>query len=325
MPNASGWTQDEDVYLCTAYTNTSEDGATSTDQSSRSFWDRVHSTFTQLAGPGAIGRNAGALQSRWSGLIRPDVALFASLIATVEGEKHSGWTDVEVYNAACERFSAKREQQNQNALQEYERSLSEGRAKTKRKPRAKQEDFRLKHCFDVLSKSVRFMRDVPMPRKRPAAALEPEPDGSGFDFLVGENRESDDAEDEVNSIKTGNSSASSTAEFQSPTRSTVPVRPTSAGKKKMKQMQTEEQIDKSTMHSQRQLATASAAQVEIMQKQLEVAKQKNQILASQQQAMVDQQEMALMCTSTDGLSDLGKEFLRIKETQLLERLKKNLE
>ncbi|ETK87685.1 hypothetical protein L915_07913 [Phytophthora nicotianae] len=50
MPNAAPWTPEEDVYLCHANTNASEDGDTSTDQSSALFWDCISDAFAQQAG-----------------------------------------------------------------------------------------------------------------------------------------------------------------------------------------------------------------------------------------------------------------------------------
>ncbi|KAG2790578.1 hypothetical protein JG687_00005459 [Phytophthora cactorum] len=58
----------------------------------------------------------------------------------------------------------------------------------------------------------------------------------------------------------------------------------SGGKKKVKQIQFEEQIDKAMMHSQRELAKATSAQVDIMQHQLVVAQKKVAILEVQQKS-----------------------------------------
>ncbi|ETP53898.1 hypothetical protein F442_01251, partial [Phytophthora nicotianae P10297] len=148
MPNAEPWTPAEDVALCKAYTNISEDGATSTDQRSSLFWDRIHDTYTGLVPAGTPARKAGALQSRWSGLIRPDVSLFASCLAVVKAEEHSGWTDMEHIDEALLRFTAKREQLNANATHEYEEELRAGATKGKRKPRVRPELFRLHHCYE---------------------------------------------------------------------------------------------------------------------------------------------------------------------------------
>ncbi|KAE9290760.1 hypothetical protein PF008_g25506 [Phytophthora fragariae] len=83
MPNATPWSVEEDVRLCKAYTNISEDGATSTDQNATAFWDRIHATYSQLGATDTVARKPGALQTRWAGLIRPDVALYASCLAAV--------------------------------------------------------------------------------------------------------------------------------------------------------------------------------------------------------------------------------------------------
>ncbi|KAG6970107.1 hypothetical protein JG688_00005023 [Phytophthora aleatoria] len=80
MPNATGWTEGEDMWLCTAYTNICEDRATGTDQDSSLLWQFIHCHITTA---GAMPRKAGALQSRWYSLIRPDVSLFDSLYGLV--------------------------------------------------------------------------------------------------------------------------------------------------------------------------------------------------------------------------------------------------
>ncbi|KAF4136456.1 hypothetical protein GN958_ATG14351 [Phytophthora infestans] len=52
--------------------------------------------------------------------------------------------------------------------------------------------------------------------------------------------------------------------FQPPAGSQSLARPASAGKKKAKQLYLEEQVDKAIMHSERVLAAATMAQVEIL-------------------------------------------------------------
>ncbi|ETM38904.1 hypothetical protein L914_14892 [Phytophthora nicotianae] len=69
MPNAAPWSHEEDIRLCRAYTNISEDDCISTDQDVTHFWDRIHQTYTQL---GEDYKKNKGLQSRWS---LPDVAL----------------------------------------------------------------------------------------------------------------------------------------------------------------------------------------------------------------------------------------------------------
>ncbi|KAE8891235.1 hypothetical protein PF003_g24487 [Phytophthora fragariae] len=220
MPNATPWSVEEDVRLCKAYTNISEDGATSTDQNATTFWYRIHATYSQLGATDTVARKPGALQTRWAGLIRPDVALYASCLAAVEAQQRSGWTEQDYTNEAANRFTAKREQLNANALREYNEGVSSGSVKGKRKPRLKPETFRLLHCFNVLRGSVRFMRDIPTPH--------------------------DDGADSEDSDKqdTGEATISSMDTFQSPVGVLHAVRPTSAGKKKAKQLHFEEQVDR---------------------------------------------------------------------------------
>ncbi|KAG3163387.1 hypothetical protein PI126_g5564 [Phytophthora idaei] len=71
----------------------------------------------------ATSRKTGALQSRWAGLIRPDVTLYASCVAVVRAEDHSGRTDKDYADEAANRFTAKRELLNANAFHDYEEGL----------------------------------------------------------------------------------------------------------------------------------------------------------------------------------------------------------
>ncbi|KAG1684378.1 hypothetical protein DVH05_011407 [Phytophthora capsici] len=322
MPNATAWTKEEDVYLCKAYTNTSEDGATSTDQSSDLFWSRVHSAYQRLAGANSTQRKWGALQSRWAGSIRPDVALFASALASAKAERRSGWTDEEYIAEAEYRFTSKREQLNANALKSFE----DGVSKAKRKPRVRVETFRFMHCYDILRSSVRFMREAVPPRKRQRSSLSAV--------------EGDEGSQEQNASTTGISETTDSAmdsitgggddEFEpdllfSPgpdnlSSASTLARPPS-GKKKAKQLQYHEQVDRAMVHSQTELAKATTAQVEIMRQQLAIATKKVNLMEAQQKALKEQAEMTMMCTSVAGLSDEGKEFLAIKQRQLLHRLK----
>ncbi|KAF4133264.1 putative NAM-associated domain-containing protein [Phytophthora infestans] len=82
MPKAKGWEREEEVHLCQAQVNVTEDQTVGTDQSMATFWERVHTTFVELEG-GATSRNTNALQTHWSNLIRPDVTLCASLPAVL--------------------------------------------------------------------------------------------------------------------------------------------------------------------------------------------------------------------------------------------------
>ncbi|KAG6943831.1 hypothetical protein JG688_00017409, partial [Phytophthora aleatoria] len=75
--------------------------------------------------------------------------------------------------------------------------------------------------------------------------------------------------------------------LQSPAPSSTISYPQQTGfrrQKEMKQMQFEEQINKAMMHSQRELAKATSAQVDVMQQQLEVALKKVAILEAHQKS-----------------------------------------
>ncbi|KAG6943270.1 hypothetical protein JG688_00017682 [Phytophthora aleatoria] len=77
-------------------------------------------------------------------------------------------------------------------------------------------------------------------------------------------------------------------------------------------------VDRWMAHSQRELARASAAQVEIMKEQLSVAKKKVKI-------MQEQSEMAIMTASVSQLSEYGSEYIRIRQKRKLEEFKRQIE
>ncbi|ETP02980.1 hypothetical protein F441_20017 [Phytophthora nicotianae CJ01A1] len=120
MPNATQWTKEDGECLCQAYTNISEDGATSTDQTSDLFWNSMYTAYQLLSGNGATVRKADAFQTHWAGLIRPDVALFASALTSVQAEHRSGWSEEDNMAEAENCLTAKREQLNANTLKSFE-------------------------------------------------------------------------------------------------------------------------------------------------------------------------------------------------------------
>ncbi|ETM97652.1 hypothetical protein PPTG_20149 [Phytophthora nicotianae INRA-310] len=113
------------------------------------------------------------------------------------------------------------------------------------------------------------MRDIPRPRKRTRLENEAEVHEQGAEDV---NTSSDTAE--FDSLTGDDDRALRTDVFQPPAGSQSFARPASAGKKKAKQHHLEGQVDKAIMHSQRELAAATMAQVEILKEQLQIAKRK---------------------------------------------------
>ncbi|KAE9039320.1 hypothetical protein PR002_g5563 [Phytophthora rubi] len=213
MPNATSWREEEDVWLCTAYTNISEDGATGTDQDSSNMWERIHATYY--------------------------VALWASLYSLVEAEERSGWTGDDCVREANDRFSAKREQQNANALDMYKKNPNS----KKTKPRPKPDTFRLMHCYEVLKNSVRFMRASTPPRSRTLPHIA-NPSGSSGVFEAGAREfamdnllDSDDSE----------ASEGESVGGRLDNQKQMPTRP--KGKKQTKAANLEAAIDRSMAHT----------------------------------------------------------------------------
>ncbi|ETP32527.1 hypothetical protein, variant [Phytophthora nicotianae P10297] len=232
-------------------------------------------------------------------------------------EAHSGWTDKEYSDEAANRFTAKREQLNANALREHENAVKSGRAKSKRKPRLRAEAVRLHHCYDFLKGNARFMRDIPRPRKRTRLENEAVVHEQGAEDV---NTSSDTAE--FDSLTGDDDPALPADVFQPPTGSQSFAHPASAGKKKAKQLHLEGQVDNAIMYSQRGLAAATTAQVEILKEQLQIAKGKVELVENQQRSLKEQAEMSMMCATTEGLSEFGKEYLLLKQKQVLEQMKK---
>lgn len=85
MPSA--WSEREDINLCKAFLNVSEDSSVGTDQSSSKLWQRVFEKFEELRKSDAsplIREKSATLQTRWAGKIKPDVALFANVLHQVK-------------------------------------------------------------------------------------------------------------------------------------------------------------------------------------------------------------------------------------------------
>jgi hypothetical protein len=78
------WNDADDVALCIAYTNISEDGAISCDQQRDAFWERITQAYSMKAERENLSmRNTTSLQSRWAQSIQKDVQLFISLLNIV--------------------------------------------------------------------------------------------------------------------------------------------------------------------------------------------------------------------------------------------------
>lgn len=80
------WSEQEDIYLCTAFVNVSEDSSVGTDQTSSRLWERVFEKFEELRklnGGALVREKSATLQTRWAGKIKPDLALFVNILYQV--------------------------------------------------------------------------------------------------------------------------------------------------------------------------------------------------------------------------------------------------
>ncbi|KAG7388766.1 hypothetical protein PHYPSEUDO_011785 [Phytophthora pseudosyringae] len=205
-------------------------------------------------------------------LVKLDTPRRGVICFAVEAEEHSGWTADDCIREANDRFSAKREQLNANALEMYKKNPNS----KKTKPRPKHDVFRFMHCYDVLKNSVRFMRAVPSPRKRSLPRTAGPSDGNSG--MIGAEARVFSMDNVLDGDDSETSESDSVA-GRTDNQSQRPARP--KGKKQAKAANLEASVDRSMAHSQRELAKATAAQVDIMKEQLSVAKKKNKLMEEQ--------------------------------------------
>lgn len=88
-------------------------------------------------------------------------------------EEHSGWDQSNYDEESKLRFASQREVLNaaakrayNEAVEKYKTNPSKSNAPPKRPPKAKSEEFRFMHCWEVLQGTAAFMPVAVSPRKR---------------------------------------------------------------------------------------------------------------------------------------------------------------
>jgi hypothetical protein len=97
----------EDVKLCKAWIEVSQNSITGTDQRMETFWGKISDIFN--SGKSADDedyRTPASLQSRWTTL-QATVSKFCGTYQAVTNEQHSGWSPEDVLKEALHRYSEK--------------------------------------------------------------------------------------------------------------------------------------------------------------------------------------------------------------------------
>ncbi|KAE9005240.1 hypothetical protein PR003_g15254 [Phytophthora rubi] len=106
----------------------------------------------------AAPRSARSLHTRWSRGIRPDMALFVSLVDKLQ---KAGKTPAKAIKQAAKLFREERSETNATAVRQYvqERQTPSGDSETDSgRPKLKFESFHFRHCYDILSSNAKFVQ-----------------------------------------------------------------------------------------------------------------------------------------------------------------------
>ncbi|KAE8913583.1 hypothetical protein PF005_g17784 [Phytophthora fragariae] len=106
----------------------------------------------------AAPRSARSLHTRWSRGIRPDMALFVSLVDKLQ---KAGKTPAKAIKQAAKLFREERSETNATAVRQYvqERQTPSSDSETDSgRPKLKFESFHFRHCYDILSSNAKFVQ-----------------------------------------------------------------------------------------------------------------------------------------------------------------------
>jgi hypothetical protein len=109
----TNWTKQEDVFLCIAFVNVSEDPVVGTGQKSKEFWSRVHKMFKELVKKRSseleewvrnTSREENSIQNRFKKLIAKNVLLFNPFYSQVKKAKPSGMQEDDIRAEAADQY-----------------------------------------------------------------------------------------------------------------------------------------------------------------------------------------------------------------------------
>jgi hypothetical protein len=92
---SKAWTTDEEIALCKAWCDVSENSVRGNTMKSRGFWGEVIDYFEKETG---VRRGYNAITSKWR--VRPRIGAFYAIIDNVERRNESGSSDLTVYQKA---------------------------------------------------------------------------------------------------------------------------------------------------------------------------------------------------------------------------------
>ena len=108
-PRPMNFQPQEDIYLCKAVVNISQDAAKGTDQKVGVYWDRIKGKFDDLVAKDSDlkdcpDRNSASLQSRFDRNIKKQVNLFNNYYKRHKDSNPSGWNEEKFIDESCESF-----------------------------------------------------------------------------------------------------------------------------------------------------------------------------------------------------------------------------
>ena len=108
------WIEEEDVYLCKAYVNITQDGARATNQTAETFWKRISESFMEQQSKCEVCqekkrpiRDWGACQSRFDRRIKPSTNQYNGFYKALKDSNPSGWKEEDFIREASEKFLEK--------------------------------------------------------------------------------------------------------------------------------------------------------------------------------------------------------------------------
>ncbi len=105
MARGKSWSSEEDVTLCTAWLQVSQDSIKGTDQSKETFWASIHAVFQELTQVYDANRTLDSLKCRWKD-INQEVNRFVGIVSNLFEKNISGTTDEDILNEAEKLYNA---------------------------------------------------------------------------------------------------------------------------------------------------------------------------------------------------------------------------
>ncbi|GKE94425.1 hypothetical protein Tco_1579280, partial [Tanacetum coccineum] len=96
------WTIEEEVALCQAWCDVSENDITGNAVTSREFWLKVTEYFEKETGS---NRGYDSILSKWKNRVRPRISAFCAIFNNVQWRNDSGSCDLIVYQKACVEYA----------------------------------------------------------------------------------------------------------------------------------------------------------------------------------------------------------------------------